>query len=265
MGIAEANMVCFAAGLATLGYIPVVNTFSFLLCERALDQIRSSVAYNKLNVKLAANYGGLSDSYDGASHHSISDLAIIRSIPDMTLINISDAVCARKMLPDIVYHDGPVYFRLCRAETPIVHSEDDSFEIGKAKLIREGSDVTIFTTGIMLWRAVDAANKLEEEGISAKVVEIHTIKPIDAEGVARYAGKTGAALTVEEANVLGGLGGAVAEILCREKIAFLDSVGIADRFAESGGYEQLLDKYGMSTEEICQKCRKLVKLKKRGA
>lgn len=264
MGIAEANMVCFAAGLSTLGFIPVVNTFSFLLCERALDQIRSSVAYNNLNVKFAANYGGLSDSYDGASHHSISDLAIIRSIPNITLINISDAVCMRKMLPKIIYHNGPVYFRLCRAETPIVHSEDDVFEIGKANPVREGKDLVIFATGIMLWRAVEAAKRLEKENISTKVAEIHTIKPIDEEYIVEAAKGTGAVLTVEEANVLGGLGGTVAEILCRERTAYFDTVGIQDCFAQSGGYEELLDTYGMSIEVICDKCRKLVGLKKRG-
>lgn len=261
MGIAEANMVSFAAGLSTLGYIPVVNTFSFLLCERALDQIRSSVAYNNLNVKFAANYGGLSDSYDGASHHSISDLAIIRSLPNMTLINISDAVCMRKMLPEIVSHIGPIYFRLCRAETPVIHSENDTFKIGKANIIRQGKDITIFVSGVLLSRAVYAAQMLEKENISAKVVEIHTIKPIDEECVKQCSGETGAVLTVEEGNIFGGLASAVSEIISREKSAYTDSIGINDCFAESGAYEQLLDKYGMSVKAIYEKSKKLLKLK----
>jgi transketolase len=261
MGIAEANMVSFAAGLSTLGYIPVVNTFSFLLCERALDQIRSSVAYNNLNVKFAANYGGLSDSYDGASHHSISDLAIIRSLPNMTLINISDAVCMRKMLPEIVSHIGPVYFRLCRAETPVIHSENDNFKIGKANIIRQGKDITIFVSGVLLSRAVYAAQMLEKENISAKVVEIHTIKPIDKECVKQCAEETGAVLTVEEGNIFGGLASAVSEIISREKSAYTDSIGINDCFAESGAYEELLDKYGMSVKAIYEKSKKLLKLK----
>lgn len=264
MGIAEANMVSFAAGLSTLGYICVVNTFSFLLCERALDQIRGGVAYNNLNVKFAANYGGLSDSYDGASHHSVSDLAIIRSIPNICLINISDAVCIKKMLSQIIYYNGPVYFRMCRAETPIIHGEDDKFEIGKANIIKAGADLTVIVTGVMLHRVIEAAKMLENDGISVNIIEIHTIKPIDKECIAKAAAATGAVLTVEEGNVLGGLGSAVCEIAAKEKSAFVDCVGINDCFAESGDYNKLLDKYGLSVNEIYQRGKELYNLKKGG-
>lgn len=253
LGIAEANMVSFAAGLSTLGWVPIVNTFSFLLCERALDQIRSSVAYNNLNVKFAANYGGLSDSYDGASHQSITDLAIIRSIPGMTLIVISDAICMKKALKPICEFKGPVYFRLCRAETPVIHDDSYNFEIGKGNLIREGYDITIVATGVLLYRAICAAEALEEKGFSVRVIEIHTIKPIDEFMIKKAADETGAIITCEEASIVGGLGSAVAEIVSKQCNAVVDCIGINDCYAESGEYEELLDKYGMSVDEIIKR------------
>jgi transketolase len=257
LGIAEANMVCHAAGLAAVGFIPVVNTFSFLLCERALDQIRSSVAFNKLNVKFAANYGGLSDSYDGASHHSISDLAVIRAIPGMTLVNISDAACMRKAMLPIINHAGPVYFRLCRAETPIVNGDGYVFEIGRGNLARAGSDCTIVATGAILYRALEAAERLQKTGIDARVVEIHTLKPLDNGIIIRAAQETGALLTVEEGTVLGGLGSAVAEVIARTGGATLETIGINDCFAQSGPYEALLDRYGLAVEDIVRKAAEL--------
>ena len=261
IGIAEANMVCMAAGLASMGFIPVVNTFSFLLCERALDQIRSSVAYNRLNVKFAANYGGLSDSYDGASHHSITDLGIIRSIPGMALVVISDAAQMRSAMPPILEYDGPVYFRICRAETPVVHKENESFEIGKGVTLADGSDITVLVTGILVSRALEARERLAAENISAKVIEIHTIKPIDEEIIVQSAKETGAALTCEEGNILVGLGAAAAQVLAREYPVKMDFVGLDDCYAESGEYGSLLDKYGMSVEIIIEKARRLVNSK----
>lgn len=261
LGIAEANMVSFAAGLSTLGFIPVVNTFSFLLCERALDQIRSNIAYNNLNVKLAANYGGLSDSYDGASHQSISDLAIIRSIPGMALVVISDAICMKKALKPICEYKGPVYFRLCRAETPVIHDESYNFEIGRGNLVRNGGDVTIIASGTLLYRAVCAAEILENKGIDARIIEIHTIKPIDENIIKIAAVETGAILVCEEANIIGGLGSAVAEIVSREANAVVDFIGLNDCYAESGAYEELLDKYGMSVDEMARKAELLLQKK----
>jgi transketolase len=260
-GIAEANMVSAAAGLASMGMIPFVNTFSFLLCERALDQIRSGAAYNNLNIKFAANYGGLSDSFDGASHHAISDLAIIRSIPNMSLIVISDAVCMKNAMEPIADHRGPVYFRLCRNETPVVHDECYDFKIGKGVLLKEGSDLAIIATGILLYRASQAVDILHGDGISARLIEIHTIKPIDREIIVRAAKETGAILTCEEANILGGLGSATAEVVSKECPVFMDYVGLGDCYAESGDYETLLDLYGMSVEKIVDKARRLVRKK----
>jgi transketolase len=258
-GIAEANMVSAAAGIATMGRIPFVNTFSFLLCERALDQIRSCVAYNRLNVKFAANYGGLSDSYDGASHHTITDLAVIRSLPNMTLVVISDAVCMRKALEPIALYDGPVYFRLCRAETPVIHDQSYRFEIGKGICIREGWDLTIIAAGIMVQRALEASKLLFESGIDARVIEMHTIKPVDQDIILKAARETGAILTCEEANTIGGLGSAVSEVVVRRCPVKMDFIGIDDCYAESGDYGQLLDKYGMSVIGIVNKAKALVK------
>lgn len=262
MGIAEANMVCHAAGIATMGFIPIVNSFGFLLCDRALDQIRSSVAYNNLNVKFAANYGGLSDSYDGASHHSITDLAVMRAIPGMTLVNLSDAECMRKALQPIFSHPGPVYFRLCRAETPVIHGLDYRFEIGRANTVRNGGDCSIIATGIVVYRALEAADRLLKQGIDARVVEMHTLKPLDRGSILLAARETGAILTVEEGTIIGGLGSAVAEVVARQEGDVpVDFAGINDCYAQSGPYEELLDRYGLSVDEITQKTIGLVKRK----
>lgn len=260
-GIAEANMVSAAAGLATMGKIPVVNTFSFLLCERALDQITRGIAYNSLNVKLAANYGGMSDSFDGASHHSTTDIAIMSNIPNVTTVVISDAVQMEKALPKIIDYDGCVYFRMCRAETPVVHTEDDVFEIGKGIILKEGKDLTIVATGIMVARALEAAGLLHKEGIDARVVEIHTIKPIDKKLIQKCAEETGAIVSCEEGLVNGGLGSAICQCI-QENPVPVTRVGIDDCFTQTGPYETLLDYYGMSVDSIVNKAHKLY-LKKR--
>ena len=262
MGIAEANMVSMAAGLATMGYIPVVNTFSFLLCERALDQIRSGVAYNHLPVKFAAHYGGLSDSYDGASHHSVTDLGIIGSIPGMTMIVISDAAQMRSALPAILEYDGPVYFRLCRAEMPLIHAEGEPFIPGKGVLLADGNDLTLVVTGVLLSRVLRARELLAQEGIRARVVEIHTIKPLDRDLIVECARETGAMVVCEEGNVLGGLGAAVSQTLSRIEPIPIDFVGMDDCYAESGGYDELLDRYGMSVDCLIQKARLVCRRKK---
>ncbi|MCK5128796.1 MAG: transketolase family protein [Clostridiales bacterium] len=259
-GIAEANMVSASAGLATMGKIPFVNTFSFLLCERALDQITSNIAYNNLNVKLAANYGGMSAAPEGASHHSLTDLAIIRSVPNIALVVISDAVQMRKALPVIVEHDGSIYFRLCRAETPIVHEDSFVFEFGKGVTLRDGDDITLIVTGILVSRVLDAAVKLEGEGISARVVEIHTIKPLDEELIQKCARETGAIVTCEEAFTTGGLGAAVCRAIEQNPVP-VDRIGVDDCYTQSGDYEELLDYYGMSIDEIANKARNLYKRK----
>jgi len=257
VGISEMNMVAMSAGLASNGYIPFVNTFAVFLTSRGLDPIQSLVAYDKLNVKLAGTYCGLSDSYDGASHHAIADMAIVRAIPNMTVISVADAIETEKAVFAAAEFDGPVYLRLSRAPAPVIYDENMKFEIGKGITVREGSDVTIIATGTVLHKALEAAEMMEAEGISVAVVDMHTIKPIDKELVVSCAEKTGAIVTLEEHSIYGGLGSAVAEVLAAECPAPIEMVGATD-FAESGDYEALLLKYGYGAESIIEKCKKAI-------
>lgn len=263
VGVAEANMMNIAAGLATCGFIPFASTFSFLACLRAGEQIRTSIAYPELNVKIAAGYAGLSDSYDGATHQSVCDIAIARSIPNLTVIVIADAQETKMAVPAIAQYKGPVFFRLSRAEVPVIFDKDHQFEIGKANILREGSDVTLIATGVMVVRVLEAADKLENEGVSAGIVEIHTIKPLDERIVLQAAEETKAIVTAEEHSILGGLGSAVAELLVKHYPVPLEMVGILDVFAESGGYEGLLDKYGMGVTDIVKAVKAVLERKKR--
>jgi transketolase len=250
VGIAEGNMVSIAAGLAATGKIPFVNTFALFLALRAGDPVRSLIAYNKLNVKLAGAYGGLSDSYDGASHQSVEDVSVMRAIPNMTVIVPADEHAAKQVVFAAVRHAGPVYFRLSRAEVPPVYRPDMFFEIGKAIVVRPGQDVSIFANGYMLTKSLEAAELLAQEGIQAEVIDMHTVKPLDNEAVVCSLTKTGAAVTVEEHSVYGGLGSAVAEVLAKHRLGPLEIVGIADKFGESGAYEDLLTKYGLDKTAI---------------
>lgn len=261
IGVAEANMMNIAAGFATCGFIPFVSTFSFLACLRAGEQIRTSVAYPKLNVKIAAGYGGLSDSYDGTTHQSVCDIAIVRSIPNMTVIVVADAQETKIAVPAIAQYDGPVFFRLSRAEVPVIFDKSHKFQIGKGNILKEGSGVTLIATGVMVARALDAADRLEKEGIGTKVLEIHTIKPLDDKIILQAAEKTGAIVTVEEHSILGGLGSVVAELLAKHHPVPVEMVGILDTFAESGPYEKLLDRYGMSVSDIVKAAKRGVKRK----
>ncbi len=262
IGVAEANMMNIAAGFATCGFISFVSTFSFLACLRAGEQIRTSVAYPKLNVKIAAGYGGLSDSYDGTTHQSVCDIAIARSIPNMTVIVVADAQETKIAVPVIAQYEGPVFFRLSRAEVPVIFNESHRFEIGKGNLLKEGSDVTLVATGIMVARALEALHQLEKGGINARVIEIHTIKPLDKKILIKTARKTGAIVTIEEHSILGGLGSAVAELLTKHQPVPMEMVGILDTFAESGSYEELLDKYVMGVSDIIKAVKKVLKRKK---
>jgi len=263
VGVAEANMMNIAAGLATCGFIPFASTFSFLACLRAGEQIRTSIAYPELNVKIAAGYAGLSDSYDGTTHQSVCDIAIARSIPNLTVIVVADAQETKIAVPAIAQYKGPVFFRLSRAEVPVIFDKDHQFEIGKANILREGSDVTLIATGVMVVRVLEAADKLENEGVSAGVLEIHTIKPLDERIVLQAAEETKAIVTAEEHSILGGLGSAVAELLVKHYPVPLEMVGILDVFAESGGYEELLDKYGMGVTDIVKAVKAVLERKKR--
>ncbi len=254
IGIAEQNMVSVASGLALGGKIPFVSTFSFLLCTRALDQVRTGIAYPKLNVKIAGGYGGMSDSYDGPTHHSICDINIMRGLPNMRVVVPADAPSTKAIVKASVNWDGPVFIRLSRAEVPIIFNDDYNFEFGKGNLIKEGSDVTIIANGIMVSKALEAVQRLEDEGIYAELIEMASIKPIDEEMIIKSAKKTKAVITVEEHNVIGGLGTATAEILAKNAIGKpLSIIGIEDTFTDTGDYEELLSKYGLSTENIVKR------------
>ena len=261
IGVAEANMMNIAAGFATCGFIPFVSTFSFLACLRAGEQIRTSVAYPRINVKIAAGYGGLSDSYDGTTHQSVCDIAIARSIPNMTVIVVADAQETKIAVPAIAQHEGPVFFRLSRAEVPVIFDENHKFQIGKGNILKEGSDVTLIATGVMLAKALEASDKLEKERVSTQVLEIHTIKPLDERIILQAAKETGAIVTAEEHSILGGLGSAIAELLAKHHPVPVEMVGILDTFAESGPYEKLLDRYGMSVSDIVKAAKRGLKRK----
>lgn len=257
VGISEMNMVSMAAGLATTGYIPFANTFAVFLATRGADPIQALISYDNLNVKLAGTYCGLSDSYDGASHHSITDIALMRAIPNMTVISVSDAVETEKAVFAAAEYEGPVYLRLSRAAAPVIYNENMKFEIGKGITVREGKDVTIVATGTVLHKAIEAAELLNAQNISVNVVDMHTIKPIDKELLISCAKNTGAIVTVEEHSVCGGLGSAVAEVLATECPIPIEIIG-ATEFAESGDYEELLEKYGYSAKSISEKCKQVI-------
>ena len=260
VGISELNMVSMAAGFAREGMIPYVNTFAVFMTTRGADPIQSLIAYDNLNVKLCGTYCGLSDSYDGASHQAITDLAFVRAIPNMTVITAADGAETRKAVFAMAEHDGPVYLRLSRAEAPVYYYDDMDFQIGRGITVREGGDVTIITTGTVLHKALEAADLLAQEGISATVVDMHTIKPIDRDLVIQCAIRTGAIVTVEEHSIYGGLGSAVAEVLVENKPVPMERIGAVD-FAESGDYGELLVKYGYSPQAIAGKCRAVIRRK----
>ena len=260
VGISELNMVSMAAGFAREGMIPYVNTFAVFMTTRGADPIQSLIAYDNLNVKLCGTYCGLSDSYDGASHQAITDLAFVRAIPNMTVITAADGAETRKAVFAMAEHDGPVYLRLSRAEAPVYYSDDMDFQIGRGITVREGGDVTIITTGTVLHKALEAADLLAQEGISATVVDMHTIKPIGRDLVIQCAIRTGAIVTVEEHSIYGGLGSAVAEVLVENKPVPMERIGAVD-FAESGDYGELLVKYGYSPQAIAGKCRAVIRRK----
>ncbi|MCG8500438.1 MAG: transketolase family protein [Firmicutes bacterium] len=258
VGIAEANMAAMAAGLATAKKIPFANTFAAFMVLRAGDPVRSLIAYTNLNVKLAGTYAGLSDSYDGASHHAIADIAFMRALPNMTVISVADAVETALATRAAAAFEGPVYLRLSRAVVPTIFDDRYKFEIGKGVQLTEGNDVSIVATGYMVHKALEAAEVLKSRGIEARVVNMHTIKPIDKELLIKCAGETGAVVTAEEHNIYGGLGSAVAEVLAKEYPVPMGFVGIEDRFTESGDYEQLLKKYGLSAENIVNQVERLI-------
>jgi len=253
LGIAEADMLGTAAGLATTGKIPFASSFAVFAVGRAYDQIRNSIAYPKLNVKICATHAGISVGEDGATHQAIEDIAMMRALPNMTVISPCDETETRWAVHEAVKIDGPVYVRLGRMKVEDVYSLDDKFEFGKGKLVRDGNDVTIFATGLMVKEAVKASDILKEKGISVRVVDIHTIKPIDREIIVKSAKETKRIITAEEHSVIGGLGSAVMEVLSEEYPVKVERIGINDCFGKSGNAVELLKEFGLTAEDIVKK------------
>ena len=259
-GIAECNMMGIAAGLSTVGKIPFASTFAMFASGRAYEQVRNSIGYPHLNVKIGATHAGITVGEDGASHQCLEDIALMRAIPGMVVINPSDAVEARAAVQAAIEYVGPVYLRFGRAAVPIINDREDyKFEIGKGELLREGSDVTIVATGICVSSALEAADKLAADGISAEVINIHTIKPLDTELIVKSAKKTGKVVTAEEHTIIGGLGGAVCEALSEKAPTPVLRIGINDVFGESGTAAALVAKYGLDGEGIYAKVKGFVK------
>lgn len=261
-GIAESNMMGVAAGLATTGYTVFASTFAMFTAGRAYEQVRNSIAYPHLNVKIGATHAGISVGEDGASHQCCEDIALMRVIPGMVIINPADDIEARAAVFAAAEYEGPVYMRFGRLAVPRIFDESYKFELGKAVTLREGSDVTIIATGLMVNEAIEAAKALADEGISAEVINIHTIKPLDKEAIIRSAAKTGAVVTAEEHSIIGGLGGAVAEALCESgKPVPVVRLGVNDVFGRSGPAVELLHIYGLDAQNIVAKAKQAIALK----
>jgi transketolase len=258
MGIAEQNMIGTAAGFAAAGKTPFASTFAVFAAGRAYDQIRNSIAYPNLNVKIAATHAGLTVGEDGGSHQMLEDIALMRALPNMTVIVPADGIETKQVIKAAAELEGPVYIRLGRPKVPVLFGDDYKFEIGKGVVLKEGTDVTLIGTGIMVSKAMEAAELLAAEGISAAVVNISTIKPLDAELIIAQAQKTGAVVTCEEHTICGGLGSAVAEVLVENCPVPMARVGVEDKFGESGLPDELLEKYGLSASNIAAKAKAVI-------
>lgn len=259
-GIAESNMIGVAAGLAATGKVPFASTFAMFAAGRAFEQVRNSVGYPHLNVKIGATHAGISVGEDGATHQCNEDIALMRTIPGMVVINPSDDVEARAAVKAAYELDGPVYLRFGRLAVPVINDRPDyKFEIGKGVVLKEGKDVTVVATGLCVSEALAAAEKLAADGIDAEVINIHTIKPLDEELIAASAKKTGKVVTVEEHSVIGGLGSAVCDCLCEKAPAPVCKIGINDVFGESGPAVKLIEKYGLDANGIYEKVKAFVK------
>lgn len=262
MGIAEGNMMTTGCGLATCGKIAFASTFAIFAAERACEQIRNSACYPRLNLKVCATHAGISVGEDGASHQCLEDLAIMRVMPNMTVIQPCDAASTRAAIKAAIETDGPFYIRLGRLAVEDVYSQDNCpFELGRGIQLREGSDVTLIASGLMVQSALQAADELKASGIAARVIDIHTIKPIDKAIIIKAARETGAIVTAEEHSVIGGLGGAVAEVLAEDAPCRLRRVGVADRFGKSGKPADLLAQYGLTASDIAAAARDVIALK----
>ena len=250
MGIAEQDMLATAAGFSTCGKIPYASTFAVFAAGRAYDQIRNSISYPKLNVKICATHSGITVGEDGATHQMLEDISLMRTLPNMTVMCTSDDVQTKWAVREISKINGPVYLRLSRMETPIIYEENQKFEIGKAVQIGEGTDATIIATGDVVAEAIKAKEELESKGINVRVLDIHTIKPIDKELIIKCAKETKKIITIEDHNIIGGLGSAVCEALAEEYPCKVTRLGIKDTFGKSGKAEELMEYFGLTAENI---------------
>lgn len=261
-GIAEADMIGIAAGIAATGKKVVCSSFAMFAAGRAFEQIRNSVGYPHLNVIIGATHAGISVGEDGATHQCCEDIALMRTIPGMTIINPADETEAKKAVEAAFELDGPVYMRFGRLAVPVIFGDDYKFEVGKAVTLKEGNDVTIIATGLMVAEALEAYELLKKDGITAKIINMHTIKPLDNEAVINAAKETGAIVTAEEHSVIGGLGGAVSELLGEEYPVPVLKLGVYDTFGHSGPAPKLLDEFGLRAANIVEKAKKAIALKK---
>ena len=253
MGIAEQNMMSTAAGMSTCGKIPYVSTFAMFAAGRAFEQIRNSICYPKLNVKVCATHAGITVGEDGATHQMIEDISLMRTVPNMTVISTSDDTQTKWAVKEISKIQGPVYLRLARLATPKIYEENQKFEIGKAVQIGDGIDATIFATGVTVAEALKAQEILKEKGIEIRVVDIHTIKPIDKEMIIKCAKETKRLISIEDHSIIGGIGSAISEVLTEEYPAKLERMGIKDTFGKSGKAEQLMQYFGITAKDLEEK------------
>ncbi|WP_395627534.1 transketolase family protein [Daejeonella sp.] len=261
VGIAEANMMGIAAGLTIGGKIPFTGTFANFSTGRVYDQIRQSIAYSDKNVKICASHAGLTLGEDGATHQILEDIGMMKMLPGMVVINPCDYNQTKAATEAIAEYHGPVYLRFGRPAVPVFTDPDQKFEIGKAWMVNEGTDVSIFATGHLVWTAIEAGEKLAEEGINVEIINIHTIKPLDAEAVLKSVAKTGCVVSAEEHNRIGGLGDSIAQLLATNNPVPQEYVAVNDSFGESGTPDQLMKKYGLDTEDIIKAVKKVIKRK----
>lgn len=262
IGIAEQNLISIAAGFALAGKIPYAGTYAIFVPGKCVDQIRNNIAYPNLDVKIVCSHGGISVGPDGASHQQVEDIAIMRAIPRMKVIVPSDSVSTKAVVKAIAEIPGPFYVRLTRPSSPIVYENGFEYSLGKANIISEGSDVAIFACGIMVPEAMKAAESLKTKGVSATVVDLHTIKPIDSEAISKLAEKCGCVVTAEEHNIVGGMGSAVAEVLGENRPTPMKRVGVMDTFGESGEAPELMKKYGLTSADIEAAATAVMKLRR---
>lgn len=261
MGIAEANMMCAAAGMSTCGKTVFASTFAIFAAGRACEQVRNSICYPNLNVKIGATHAGISVGEDGASHQMLEDIANMRAMPNMTIISPADAVETRQVIKAVIDYKGPVYLRLGRLAVPVIFDDSYEFVIGKGVELKEGTDVTIIATGLLVHEAITAYDLLAEKGISARIVNMPTIKPIDEEIIEKAAKETGAIVTAEEHNIIGGLGSAVCEVVAKRCPVPVLRIGTKDKFGKSGKPPLLLKEYELTAEDIVKKVEQVIKLK----